>query len=219
MTENEAIDLDKLIEDAKVLAKEKDTLARTFRNFKDYGNPKSTITSGAEKAQKEAEQYEHISKLFEELKAYRAIGTIDQINEVIHFLDLENDNGLINDMTLLNQYRAIGTVEEIVDGIKQSEEEFNMLMEYLHIGTIDEVKALEKQRNNGWIPVEERLPDTKDYILLSFSNFTNPVVGRYEAEKDGSGAFYIGDESETCLSQDLFVNAWQQLPEPYKEGE
>lgn len=71
MTENEAIDLDKLIEDAKVLAKEKDTLARTFRNFKDYGNPKSTITSGAEKAQKEAEQYKHISKLFEELKAYR----------------------------------------------------------------------------------------------------------------------------------------------------
>lgn len=78
MTENEAIDLDKLIEDAKVLAKEKDTLARTFRNFKDYGNPKSTITSGAEKAQKEAEQYEHISKLFEELKAYRAIGTIEE---------------------------------------------------------------------------------------------------------------------------------------------
>ena len=78
MTENEAIDLDKLIEDAKVLAKEKDTLARTFRNFKDYGNPKSTITSGAEKAQKEAEQYEHISKLFEELKAYRAIGTVEE---------------------------------------------------------------------------------------------------------------------------------------------
>lgn len=78
MTENEAIDLDKLIEDAKVLAKEKDALDRTFRNFKDYGNPKSTITSGAEKAQKEAEQYEHISKLFEELKAYRAIGTIDE---------------------------------------------------------------------------------------------------------------------------------------------
>ena len=118
MTENEAIDLDKLIEDAKVLAKEKDTLARTFRNFKDYGNPKSTITSGAEKAQKEAEQYEHISKLFEELKAYRAIGTIDQINEVIHFLDLENDNGLINDMTLLNQYRAIGTIEEF-KGLKE----------------------------------------------------------------------------------------------------
>lgn len=78
MTEHESIDLDKLIEDAKVLAKEKDTLARTFRNFKEYGNPKSTVTSGAEKAQKEAEQYEHISKLFEELKSYRTIGTIKE---------------------------------------------------------------------------------------------------------------------------------------------
>ena len=119
----------------------------------------------------------------------------------------------------IQQYRAIGTAEEIVDGIKQSEEEFNMLMEYLHIGTIDEVKALEKQHNNGWIPVDERLPDTNDYILLSFSNFTIPVVGRYETEKDGSGAFYIGDEVETCVSQMLFVNAWMKLPEPYKESE
>ena len=79
------------------------------------------------------------------------------------------------------------------------------------------VKALEKQQNNGWIPVDERLPDTNDYILLSFSNFTIPVVGRYEAEEDGSGAFYIGDEVETCVSQMLFVNAWMELPEPYKE--
>ena len=69
------------------------------------------------------------------------------------------------------------------------------------------IKALEKQHNNGWIPVDERLPGTNDYILLSFSNFTIPVVGRYETEKDGSGAFYVGDELETCLSQDLFVNA------------
>ena len=73
------------------------------------------------------------------------------------------------------------------------------------------------RKQNGWIPVDERLPDTNDYILLSFSNFTNPVVGRYETEKDGSGAFYIGDEVETCVSQMLFVNAWMELPEPYKE--
>lgn len=44
------------------------------------------------------------------------------------------------------QYRAIGTVEDIEKGIKQSEEEFNMLMEYRAIGTIDEFKAL-KEKN------------------------------------------------------------------------
>ena len=75
------------------------------------------------------------------------------------------------------------------------------------------------RKQNGWIPVDERLPDTNDYILLSFSNFTIPVVGRYETEKDGSGAFYVGDELETCVSQMLFVNAWMELPEPYKESE
>ena len=49
-----------------------------------------------------------------------------------------------------------------------------------------------------WIPVDERLPETNKYILLSF---------------------YIGDETETCVSQLLFVNAWMELPEPYKECE
>lgn len=81
------------------------------------------------------------------------------------------------------------------------------------------VNQLAEEHNNGWIPVEERLPDTNNYILLSFSNFTIPAVGRYEVEEDGSGAFYICDELETCVSQELFVNAWQQLPGPYKECE
>ena len=75
----------------------------------------------------------------------------------------------------------------------------------------------ETKQNNGWISIDERLPDTDDFILLSFSNFTNPLVGRYETDEDGSGAFYIGNELETCLSQNIFVNAWQPLPEPFKE--
>lgn len=69
--------------------------------------------------------------------------------------------------------------------------------------------------NNGWIPVEERLPENDNYILLSFENFSIPIVGRYEEDENG-GAFYVGDEPETCVSQDLFVNAWQPLPEPYQ---
>lgn len=71
---------------------------------------------------------------------------------------------------------------------------------------------------NGWIPCEERYPDTTEYILLSFSNFSIPVVGRWEEDKDG-GAFYIGDEMESCASQGMIVNAWQQLPKVYRMGE
>ena len=71
--------------------------------------------------------------------------------------------------------------------------------------------------NDGWIPVEERLPEDNKYILLSFENFSLPEIGRYEAKEDG-GAFYLGecDEGDTCISQDLYVNAWQPLPEPYR---
>lgn len=81
------------------------------------------------------------------------------------------------------------------------------------------VQEVAEEYNNGWIPCSERFPDTDKYILLSFSNFSIPLVGRYEEDEDGSGSFYIGDEMETCLSQDLFVNAWMYLPEPYKESE
>lgn len=70
----------------------------------------------------------------------------------------------------------------------------------------------------GWIPCSERLPKNDNYILLSFENFSVPLVGRYESNEDG-GVFYVGDETESCISQDIIVNAWQPLPESYKGEE
>lgn len=72
-------------------------------------------------------------------------------------------------------------------------------------------------KENGWILVGERLPETDDYILLSFANYSIPLVGRCERDKDGSGIFYAGDDLISCLGNDLFVNAWMKLPECYKE--
>lgn len=71
---------------------------------------------------------------------------------------------------------------------------------------------------NGWISVEECLPDNSEYILLSFANFSIPLIGRYEEDSNG-GAFYVGDEEDSCVSQDMFVDAWQPLPEQYRKGE
>ena len=78
------------------------------------------------------------------------------------------------------------------------------------------LKELRKARK--WIAVEEQLPEKERYILLSFANFSLPMVGHYEINEDGSGAFYLGDcnEEDTCVSQDLFVNAWMPLPGPYR---
>ena len=93
--------------------------------------------------------------------------------------------------------------------LTQKDEQGNMLKE-----------LNEEQCKHRWIPVGERLPEDDNYILLSFSNFSLPLIGRYEADNDG-GAFYLGDndEGDTCLSEDLYVNAWQPLPEPYRPEE
>ena len=73
------------------------------------------------------------------------------------------------------------------------------------------------QAKQFWIPITERLPETDDYILISFENFNVPQVGRYEADEDGGGEFYPGDEDFTYKSIDLYVNAWMPLPEPYRQ--
>ena len=79
--------------------------------------------------------------------------------------------------------------------------------------SIEIVKQEAEQYNNGWIPCSEP-PENDRYVLLSFENFSVPMVGRYEEDENG-GAFYVGDD-ETCVSQDMFVNAWMNLPDPYQ---
>ncbi len=85
------------------------------------------------------------------------------------------------------------------------------------IAGLDEAKDINVPSNDGWIPVEDGLPEDDRYILLSFENFSLPLVGRYEENEKG-GAFYLGDcdEEDTCISNDLYVNAWTYLPERYK---
>lgn len=68
----------------------------------------------------------------------------------------------------IQQYRELGAVEEIAYCIKQSEEEFNMLMKYRNIGTIEEFKEL-KEKNTPYKPneYEDRYYACKcDNILL-----------------------------------------------------
>lgn len=43
-----------------------------------------------------------------------------------------------------------------------------------------------------WIPVEEKLPEEDEYVLMSFENFTLPIIGRYEKDNDGGGAWKTG---------------------------
>ena len=66
-----------------------------------------------------------------------------------------------------------------------------------------------------WIPADNP-PKPEEYVLLSFDNFSVPVVGMYR-EDEGGGAYYVGDDDESCNSHGLFVNSYMPLPEPYRE--
>ena len=84
---------------------------------------------------------------------------------------------------------------------------------YCVMGTPCEMQSSSPDK---WVPAEAP-PETEDYILLSFDNFSLPMIGRYEGNREG-GSYYLGDEAETCLRHDLYVNAWQPLPESYHRG-
>lgn len=73
------------------------------------------------------------------------------------------------------------------------------------------------EKENGWIPVSERLPDPDKHILVSFENFSLPMIGRYTVDDDDGGTFRVGDEDESFIEHDLFVNAWMELPKCYEE--
>lgn len=56
-------------------------------------------------------------------------------------------------------------------------------------------------------------PDDDRNVLVSFSNFSVPLLGQWRVDPDGSGNWYDGDSDDTFLSADLYVDGWWELPE------
>ena len=81
---------------------------------------------------------------------------------------------------------------------------------------LEKLKVYESRQEGEWIPVSERLPDPDKHILVSFENFSLPMIGKYTVDDDG-GVFIVGDEDESFIENDLYVNAWMELPKCYKE--
>ena len=151
-------------------------------------------------------------------------GTIDDINQVI----IARATAVVA-LQEIQKYKTIGTVEELYALKEKSVERVNMAKSNLiliktlrdsakyykgtglQVSLNDAADALETYE---WIPVDEKMPNTGEYILLSFENFTVPVIGRYEQDVEG-GAFYAGDEDVSLVAQDMIVNAWMRLPERY----
>lgn len=80
---------------------------------------------------------------------------------------------------------------------------------------IDELQeAIEQdEKENGWIPVSERLPEECENVLTSVK-FTG-CLGRYGTFKKIGHIDYYGNWRGDCIGGEVI--AWMPLPEPYKE--
>ena len=127
------------------------------------------------------------------------------------------------DLKIIYKEKAIRMrIKERLLQYKQQLQKQTMYKEGLPGSSLDIVNSLlddleEDEKENGWIPVGERMPDPDKHILVSFFNFSLPMIGRYTVDDDDGGTFRVGDEDESFVEHDLYVNAWMPLPKPYKE--
>lgn len=80
------------------------------------------------------------------------------------------------------------------------------------IAGLDEAKDINVPSNDGWIPVEKKLPEEKMEVLCCFENGTVQSLWQ-NWKNDGLGDYFDDDLIPTE------VIAWQPLPEPYKPKE
>lgn len=81
------------------------------------------------------------------------------------------------------------------------------------IAGLDEAKDINVPSNDGWIPVEERLPEKTDYYLVQLSRKLPN-----EDYSDRVVVLFNGEEKEFECYANLII-AWRPLPEQYKGGD
>lgn len=87
----------------------------------------------------------------------------------------------------------------------------------LGLKIMDYIENMDDEKENGWIPVSEGLPDPDQYIAIALDNCDTPAIGRYTVDDEGGGTFRVGDQNESFLELNLIVNAWAPLPKLYKK--
>lgn len=125
--------------------------------------------------------------------------------------ELEKEADKANDMISVCERELCQYYDGFEDGVSKA-------IEIVKGVIADAEDANDANVPGKWVPISERLPKPDKYILLSFSNYSGLVIGRYE-EDDGGGAFYEGDSLTPLTQYDVFVNAWMPLPKPYREME
>ncbi len=121
-------------------------------------------------------------------------------------------------------------LEEIEDHAIEFES-FGMCDDYVSVGWIKEIIRSHMDdvadNNDGWIPVEEKLPEGKGWYQCTCSNkeIWNDDIVRDLYYYPEIKEFVDNIRYEANGLKDIekyywtkYVTAWQPLPEPYKEG-
>lgn len=118
----------------------------------------------------------------------------EHIAECLHRID--------NIRSFVGSKKYTNNDEKCIRNIEVLKTSITALEEYL--------SSKKKNGNNGWIPVEDGLPEETGYYLVQLSrempneDYSDKVV-----------VLYDGEEKEfMCYAK--FIIAWRPLPEPYK---
>lgn len=83
---------------------------------------------------------------------------------------------------------------------------------------MDFIENMDDEKENGWVPVSERLPEESDYYMACIYNeISNKYYCRSEWFSINNN--YYGELVWIDLKSYEKVVAWMPLPEPYKEDE
>ena len=91
----------------------------------------------------------------------------------------------------------------------------------LGVKIIDFIENIDGEKENGWIPVTERLPEEDGRYLVTFKNGIKVCMVGYGSCKRTVLGYPIGHgwyslEEAQYYAEDSII-AWMHLPEPYKE--
>lgn len=83
---------------------------------------------------------------------------------------------------------------------------------------MDFIENIDGEKENGWIPVSERLPEESDYYMACIHN---EILNKYYCRSEwfSINNNYYGELVWIDLKSYEKVVAWRSLPEPYKEDE
>lgn len=86
---------------------------------------------------------------------------------------------------------------------------------------VDVLTAIEEQpKVEGWIPVEERLPDFGEIVLVTYIGLTsNKEFSGKMAFLNYNGDWYWNSDRYIAEIVRVKITAWMPLPEPYVKGD